>query len=155
MTRTAAERTAGPYAIPAASGVLRDKFHGSRLFKLGGACAVLGLGAYAVWSDMASIVSDNAVVTAYAVALRTPIDGTVTGSARRIGDHVDRGDVVADVSNIRVDDQRRRSKGTSGARAPVSMRSPPSKRRSVRSKAIWSSARKPTSRSAQPAWPAL
>jgi len=50
------------------------------------------------------ITTDNAVVSAYTVALRTPIDGMVSGKARRVGDPVNRGDAIAEVTNVRVDD---------------------------------------------------
>lgn len=66
---------------------------------------VLALGGYAVWSDQTAIATNNAVVSAYAVAVRTPIDGVVTAEMLRVGDHVNRGDLLGEVSNIRVDDQ--------------------------------------------------
>jgi multidrug resistance efflux pump len=86
--------------------VPRSKLRWSRLVKLGGAFAVLGLGAYAILQDVTEITTDNAVVSAYTVALRTPIDGVVNESVRRVGDPVNRGDVIAEVTNVRVDDQR-------------------------------------------------
>lgn len=78
----------------------------SRLAKLGGAATVLAIGAYAVLADQLAIATDNAVVSAYSVALRTPIDGEVAGLPLRVGDRVERGAVLADIENIRVDDQR-------------------------------------------------
>jgi multidrug resistance efflux pump len=77
-----------------------------RIAKLGGAVAVLAIGAYAVTADQIAIATDNAVVSAYSVALRTPIAGVVGGSPLRVGDRVSRGAVLAEVINNRVDDQR-------------------------------------------------
>ncbi len=77
----------------------------TRLAKIGGAAAVLAIGAYAVLSDQFAIVSDNAVVSAYTISLRTPIDGLVGGRPMKIGDLVRRSSLVATVTNDRVDDQ--------------------------------------------------
>jgi multidrug resistance efflux pump len=77
-----------------------------RIAKLGGAVTVLAIGAYAVMADQIAIATDNAVVSAYSVALRTPIAGVVGGSPLRVGDRVSRGAVLAEVINNRVDDQR-------------------------------------------------
>jgi multidrug resistance efflux pump len=78
----------------------------ARIVKLGGAAAILAVGVYAVMADYIAIATDNAVVSAYSVALRTPIDGVVAGAPLRIGDRVSRGATLAEVSNNRVDDQR-------------------------------------------------
>jgi multidrug resistance efflux pump len=103
---TVLKRMAQPYAVPEPRAEPHSKLRWSRLVKLGGAFAVLGLGAYAVLQDVAEITTDNAVVSAYTVALRTPIDGMVSESIRRVGGRVNRGDVIAEVTNVRVDDQR-------------------------------------------------
>ena len=102
------ERIRRPYAVPETGAAPWSKLRWSRLVKLGGAFAVLGLGAYAVLQDVTEITTDNAVVSAYTVALRTPIDGVVneSKSIRRVGDRVNRGDAIAEVANVRVDDQR-------------------------------------------------
>src|SRR5579863_5921127 len=78
----------------------------ARILKMGGAAAVLAIGVYAVIADHIAIATDNAVVSAYSVALRTPIDGVVSGAPLRIGDRVSRGATLAEGSNNRVDDQR-------------------------------------------------
>ncbi|MFO1184590.1 MAG: HlyD family efflux transporter periplasmic adaptor subunit [Bauldia sp.] len=78
----------------------------SRMAKLGGAAVVLAVGAYAVLADQLAIATDNAVISAYSVALRSPIDGEVAGKPLRVGDRIERGAVLADIENIRVDDQR-------------------------------------------------
>jgi multidrug resistance efflux pump len=77
----------------------------SRFAKIVGAFALVCIGTYAVMSDQVAIATDNAVVSAYAVTLRTPIDGVVSGEILRIGQTVQRGVVVARVENARVDDQ--------------------------------------------------
>ncbi len=67
---------------------------------------MLGLGAYAVMSDQIAIATDNAVVSAYSVSVRTPIDGVVGGTDLRIGAKITRGTLLAEVRNSRIDDQR-------------------------------------------------
>jgi multidrug resistance efflux pump len=101
------ERQARAAALPGqvAAG-LNFEVSWSRLLKIVGAVSVLAIGAYAVMADQIAIATDNAVVSAYAIALRTPIDGVVGTTALRIGDKVQRGATLAEVNNIRVDDQR-------------------------------------------------
>ncbi len=77
----------------------------SRLLKLAVACVVLAMGGYAVWSAQAYVVSDNAVVSAYVTALRAPIEGYVSVGQIPVGAEISRGDVLATVTNPRVDDQ--------------------------------------------------
>ncbi len=76
-----------------------------RLLKVAIACAVLLAGGYAIWSAQSMIVSDNAVVSAYVTSLRAPIEGYVSASRIPVGAAIDRGVVLATVSNPRVDDQ--------------------------------------------------
>jgi multidrug resistance efflux pump len=73
---------------------------------MGSTAVVLAIGVYAVMANQIAIATDNAVVSAYSVALRTPIDGTVGGAPLRIGDKVANGQVLTEISNNRVDDQR-------------------------------------------------
>lgn len=77
-----------------------------RLLKFAVACGVLAVGAYAIWSAQAFVVSDNAVVSAYLTSLRAPIDGYVSGGRTQVGSEIHRGDILATVTNPRVDDQR-------------------------------------------------
>jgi multidrug resistance efflux pump len=101
------ERQARAAALPGqASAGLNFEISWSRLLKIGGAVSVLAIGAYAIMADQIAIATDNAVVSAYAIALRTPIDGVVGTAALRIGEKVQRGATLAEVNNIRVDDQR-------------------------------------------------
>lgn len=101
------ERRAGAIALPgqAAAG-LSLQISWTRAAKLFGASAVLAIGAYAVIADQMAIATDNAVVTAYSIALRTPIDGVIGAASLRVGDRVDRDALLAQVRNNRVDDQR-------------------------------------------------
>jgi multidrug resistance efflux pump len=100
------ERQARAAALPGQVAGLNIDIPWSRLLKMGGATVVLAVGAYAVMADQIAIATDNAVVSAYSVALRTPIDGVVGGATLRIGDKIQRGATLAEVENIRVDDQR-------------------------------------------------
>ena len=78
----------------------------TRVAKLGGAASILAVGAYAVARDQFAIASDYAVVSAYSVALRAPIDGVVSGKPLHVGDAIDAGAVLTEVANDLVDDQR-------------------------------------------------
>jgi len=100
------ERAAGAATLPGHGLGLGVRWPWSRIAKLGGAAAVLTLGVYAVMSDQFAIATDNAVVSAYSVALRAPIEGVVGGAALRVGARVERGAVLANVNNSLVDDQR-------------------------------------------------
>jgi multidrug resistance efflux pump len=77
-----------------------------RLLKMMIACGVLAAGVYAVWSAQAFVVSDNAVVSAYVTSLRAPIEGYVSGGRIQVGAEIGQGDILATVTNPRVDDQR-------------------------------------------------
>ncbi|HZH27181.1 MAG TPA: HlyD family efflux transporter periplasmic adaptor subunit [Azospirillaceae bacterium] len=77
-----------------------------RAAKLSAAFGMLGLGVYAMLVDAGSIASDNAVVSAYLVELRTPIEGYVSALQRDVGGVVPKGSTLAKVDNPRVDGQR-------------------------------------------------
>ncbi len=113
---TVLERTWRPCAIPETGAVLPSKLRWSCLVRLCSAIAVLGPGAHAVWQDAAEVTTDRTVIYADIIARRTPIDGAAKKDIRRVGDYVDRGDVIAEVTNSRVDDRgrppRRRETGT-------------------------------------------
>ena len=100
VTKTLRRLAQPPYTVPETGAAPASPRRWSRLVKLGGAFAVLGLGAYAVLQDVVEITTDNAVVSAYTVALRTPIDGMVSGKARRVGDPVNRGDAIAEETTL-------------------------------------------------------
>jgi multidrug resistance efflux pump len=99
------ERRAHPGFLPDAIAAPKRKYSWLRLAKLGGAFVVLGLGAYAVWSDQTSITTDNAVVSAYTVAVRAPMDGVLTIDTKRVGSRVNRGDLIGIVANVLYEDQ--------------------------------------------------
>ncbi len=82
------------------------RFTLKRLLKIGVASGVLAAGAYAIWSAQGYVVSDNAVVSAYVTSLRTPIEGFVSAGHTQVGSEIGRGEVLATVTNPRVDDQR-------------------------------------------------
>ena len=100
------DRQARAAALPGQIAGLNFEVSWARLAKIGGAVSVLAIGAYAVMADQIAIATDNAVVSAYSIALRTPIDGVVGGTPLRIGDRIARGATLAEVNNVRVDDQR-------------------------------------------------
>jgi multidrug resistance efflux pump len=77
-----------------------------RLLKVGIACGVLTVGVYAIWSAQGIVVTDNAVVSAYVTSLRAPIEGFVSASHTQVGSEIGRGEILATVTNPRVDDQR-------------------------------------------------
>lgn len=77
-----------------------------RLLKLGIACGVLTAGFYAIWSARGFVATDNAVVSAYVTSLRAPIEGFVSGGHTQVGSEIARGEILATVTNPRVDDQR-------------------------------------------------
>lgn len=100
------ERRAGAVALPGQASGLSLQISWWRAAKLFGASAVLAIGAYAVISDQMAIATDNAVVSAYSIALRTPIDGVIGAASLRVGDRIGRDALLAQVRNNRVDDQR-------------------------------------------------
>jgi multidrug resistance efflux pump len=98
--------TSGTVAVPGRILGSRLLIPWSRIAKLAGASAVLALGAYAVIADQMAIATDNAVVSAYSIALRAPIDGVIEAAPRRVGDPVSADVLLATINNTLVDDQR-------------------------------------------------
>jgi multidrug resistance efflux pump len=76
-----------------------------RPLKVGGSIAMCLAGAYGILSEQRSISSSNAVVSAYVVSVRTPIDGTVSGLPAAAGIRVQQGTIIGQVENPRVDRQ--------------------------------------------------
>ena len=76
-----------------------------RLLKLGATSVMLATGGYAIWSAQGYVVSDNAVVSAYLTSLRTPIEGYISSGRAVVGAEIHGGDILAVISNQRVDDQ--------------------------------------------------
>ena len=77
----------------------------TRILKVGLAVVAVATGCYAILAQQGFIASENAVVSAYVIALRTPIEGYVSGERAVIGQEVTQGAVLATVTNPRVDDQ--------------------------------------------------
>jgi len=76
-----------------------------RLAKFAGVIVVLAVGAYAALSNQGYVVTDNAVVSAYRMQLRTPIAGELTILSAKIGARVTAGSALARVHLRRIDDQ--------------------------------------------------
>jgi multidrug resistance efflux pump len=91
---------------PAVLPIGRDRIWRRRSLKFGVALALLSAGGYAVLSGQGYVTSDNAVVSAYTVSLRTPISGYVSDLRTKVGDPVAAGMVLARLTEPRVDDQR-------------------------------------------------
>lgn len=75
----------------------------SRRFKVGLALALLLAGGYGIFSESHFVATHNAVVSAYVVSLRTPIDGTIAGLPAAAGMRVEEGSIFGRVENPRVD----------------------------------------------------
>jgi multidrug resistance efflux pump len=67
--------------------------------------SVLMVGGYGLFSEQNFVSSSNAVVSAYVVAVRTPIDGLVQGLPAAANLRVQRGQNLGYVENPRVDQQ--------------------------------------------------
>ncbi|HUY02448.1 MAG TPA: HlyD family efflux transporter periplasmic adaptor subunit [Rhodocyclaceae bacterium] len=76
-----------------------------RLAKFAGVIVVLAIGAYAALANQGYVVTDNAVVSAYRMKLRTPIAGELTTLSARVGAKVPAGSVLARVHLRRIDGQ--------------------------------------------------
>ena len=77
----------------------------TRPIKIAVGAALLLAGAYGIFSEHQFIASDNAVVTAYVVEVRTPIEGTVSNLLNAVGARVSENSVIGHVENPRVDQQ--------------------------------------------------
>jgi multidrug resistance efflux pump len=77
-----------------------------RISKLGGAVGVLAVGVYALMSEQGYVVSDTAVVTTQRIVVRAPIEGYAERISTRVGSQIAKGEVLGQVDNPRVDDQR-------------------------------------------------
>jgi multidrug resistance efflux pump len=81
----------------------------SRLLRQGKrilAVALLGVGCAALLTNASYITSDNAVVTAHVVSLRTSIEGLVATNTAAVGDPVIAGTVLAGIANSLADDRQ-------------------------------------------------
>jgi multidrug resistance efflux pump len=73
--------------------------------KIGISVALLSAGAYGIFSEEHFVATRNAIVSAYVVSLRTPIDGTIAGLPAAAGILVQEGNLIGRVDNPRVDQQ--------------------------------------------------
>jgi multidrug resistance efflux pump len=94
-------------------GKLRRVVHGKdgpspsrRPWKIALALGLLGAGLYAVLADQLTLTTENAVVSAYTVGLRSPIAGQVAGLRAAPGQEVHAGTLLATVEDERADRQR-------------------------------------------------
>lgn len=74
-----------------------------RVVKIAFAVALCSAGAFGMLSDSTYISSSNAVVSAFVVDVRTPIDGTLSGLPLAAGTFVKAGQVLGSVYNPRSD----------------------------------------------------
>src|SRR4051812_7003315 len=77
-----------------------------RALKITSALTLLAAGGYAMLAEQGYIASENAVVSAYVVSLRMPIEGFVSDIAAGVGATAERGGIIARIENPRVDNQR-------------------------------------------------
>lgn len=77
----------------------------ARSVKIGIGVTLLVVGGYGIFSEHQFIASGNAVVTAYVVSVRTPIEGTVSGLPATVGMRVSEHTVIGHIDNPRVDQQ--------------------------------------------------
>jgi multidrug resistance efflux pump len=77
-----------------------------RLGKRLAAIALLLVGGAALMTNANYITSDNAVVTAHVVSLRSPIEGLVATNVAAVGDPVSAGTLLAGVTNSLADDRQ-------------------------------------------------
>lgn len=95
-----------PALIPAFDAVKLRAFAVSRrAVKIAFAIALCSAGAFGIFSESTYISSSNAVVSAYEVDLRTPIDGTLSGLTASAGSFVQAGQILGKVDNPRSDRQ--------------------------------------------------
>lgn len=77
----------------------------TRPIKISIAVVLLLAGAYGIFSEQQYIASENAVVTAYVVTVRTPIEGTLSNLLNPVGTRISENLSVGHVENPRVDQQ--------------------------------------------------
>jgi multidrug efflux pump subunit AcrA (membrane-fusion protein) len=82
-----------------------DHNHLHRLVKIAVAVSVFGAGLAAMLSGHGKITSNNAVISTNLVALRAPIEGTVSSLPNRVGSMVAPGALIAHIENPRVSDE--------------------------------------------------
>jgi multidrug resistance efflux pump len=76
--------------------------------KILAALGVLGAGIHAILAEQGYVASDLAIVTAYTTAIRSPIEGYVSGLPQNVGGILPAGAILAQIRNERIDDSRLR-----------------------------------------------
>jgi multidrug resistance efflux pump len=93
----------GPKQQPVQSKAGRNVARRSVKIALASIVALAGM--YAVLVQQRVVTSDEAIVSAYVSAVRTPIEGNVSGIALKVGSRVGQGAVLGHVENPRAYDQ--------------------------------------------------
>jgi multidrug resistance efflux pump len=93
-----------PKQQPSQSAERRNVARRSAKIALASIVALAGI--YAVLVQRRVVTSDEAIVSAYVAAVRTPIEGNVSGIALRVGSKVEQGGVIGHVENPRAYDQQ-------------------------------------------------
>ena len=97
------ETAALPLALPATAA---RSFHiPRRPLKLGIAASLAFAGAYGLLSEQQYVISSNAIVSAYVLDIRSPIDGTLTGLPHAAGQFLRVGDPLGHLENPVADHQ--------------------------------------------------
>jgi multidrug resistance efflux pump len=110
MSETLLEQAAAfvePATKPASGKVAASasRFRVGRAIKIGLASALLIGAAGALVVGQSRVTTDNAVVSAYVLSVRSPIQGQVSGLQLRVGDTVQGTDLLGRVVNDRVSDE--------------------------------------------------
>lgn len=104
QSSTKSELVSSP-ALPVHVGIA-EKFGFAKLrWKLVAGVGLLGMGLYGVLSEQNYVSATNAVVSAYVVSVRTPIDGVIAGLPTGAGVYVREGEILGHVENPRTDQQ--------------------------------------------------
>jgi multidrug resistance efflux pump len=77
-----------------------------RSAKILAALGIMGLGLHAILAEQGYVASDHAIVSAYTTAIRSPIEGYVSGLPQNVGGILPAGATLAQIRNDRLDDSR-------------------------------------------------
>ena len=89
-------------ALQAAEAVARAWRIPMRPLKIGVGVVLVFAGGYGIFSEQQSVTSTNAIVSAYVMSVRTPIDGVVSGLPA-VGVRISSGEPIGRVDNLRAD----------------------------------------------------
>ena len=124
MSETLQEQTVGFVDVPTkpAPGKItasRGQLRLGRYIKIGLAVILLAGTTGAILVGQGHVITDNAVVSAYVLSLRSPIQGNVSGLQLHVGDAVEGMTLLAHVSDERVSDERLSDLRSEVARGPA------------------------------------